>query len=49
MCSFFPLLKHLIPATNMAYFHLFFEAEKHAGISCVTASMDDILFEDTAR
>ncbi|NP_570103.1 acetyl-coenzyme A thioesterase [Rattus norvegicus] len=24
-------------------------AEKHAGISCVTASMDDILFEDTAR
>nr|XP_021519507.1 acyl-coenzyme A thioesterase 12 [Meriones unguiculatus] len=24
-------------------------AEKHAGISCVTASMDDVLFEDTAR
>ncbi|XP_038177520.1 LOW QUALITY PROTEIN: acetyl-coenzyme A thioesterase [Arvicola amphibius] len=24
-------------------------AEKHAGMSCVTASMDDILFEDTAR
>ncbi|XP_052015968.1 acetyl-coenzyme A thioesterase [Apodemus sylvaticus] len=24
-------------------------AEKHAGISCVTASMDDIRFEDTAR
>ncbi|XP_036063042.1 acetyl-coenzyme A thioesterase [Onychomys torridus] len=24
-------------------------AEKHAGLSCVTASMDDVLFEDTAR
>jgi acetyl-CoA hydrolase len=37
----------------MAYFDLALfvclKAEKHAGISCVTASMDDILFEDTAR
>ncbi|KAM7321044.1 hypothetical protein ACRRTK_020297 [Alexandromys fortis] len=33
----------------MAFLYLCFEAEKHAGISCVTASMDDILFEDTAR
>ncbi|XP_051028357.1 acetyl-coenzyme A thioesterase [Acomys russatus] len=24
-------------------------AEKHAGMSCVTASLDDVLFEDTAR
>uniref|UniRef100_A0A8C5TS31 Acyl-CoA thioesterase 12 n=1 Tax=Malurus cyaneus samueli TaxID=2593467 RepID=A0A8C5TS31_9PASS len=26
-----------------------FEAEKHAGVSCVTASMDDIQFEEAAR
>lgn len=24
-------------------------AEKHAGVSCVTASMDDIQFEEAAR
>lgn len=26
-----------------------FEAEKHAGVSCVTVSMDDIQFEEAAR
>ncbi|XP_030876855.1 acetyl-coenzyme A thioesterase [Leptonychotes weddellii] len=34
---------------NVAHFYLFFEAEKHAGVSCVTASVDDIQFEETAR
>ncbi|XP_011728306.2 acetyl-coenzyme A thioesterase isoform X4 [Macaca nemestrina] len=32
-----------------ARFYVFFEAEKHAGVSCVTASVDDIQFEETAR
>uniref|UniRef100_A0A8C7A753 Acyl-CoA thioesterase 12 n=1 Tax=Neovison vison TaxID=452646 RepID=A0A8C7A753_NEOVI len=32
-----------------SHFHLFFEAEKHAGVSCVTASVDDIQFEERAR
>lgn len=44
------MLKYL-NITNPApfFFNLFFEAEKHAGVSCVTASVDDIQFEATAR
>lgn len=33
----------------MKYFFPVFEAEKHAGVSCVTASVDDIRFEETAK
>lgn len=46
--SFPPRLKYL-NITNPAHFCLFFAAEKHAGVSCVTASVDDIQFEETAR
>lgn len=42
------MLKYSV-ITNAAHFYLFFEAEKHAGVSCVTASVDDIQFEETAR
>lgn len=47
---FFSLvLKCLNVTIDAAHFHLFFEAEKHAGVSCVTASVDDIQFEERAR
>lgn len=43
------MLKYSDITTHAAHFYLFFEAEKHAGVSCVTASVDDIQFEETAR
>lgn len=47
--SFSPKLKYS-NITNAAHLCLFFfKAEKHAGVSCVTASVDDIQFEETAR
>jgi len=42
------MLKDLDITINVAHFYLFFEAEKHAGVSCVTASVDDIQFEETS-
>lgn len=43
------MLKYLSITTNATHFYLFFEAERHAGVSCVTALVDDIQFKETAR